>query len=90
MTPRQIEITIDALHLEGFPPQQRWRIAAALEQALGHLCATQGVPLALQQARTSVPVPGGTFQVAPGASAAAIGAQIAQAVYTHLTQGSTV
>lgn len=90
MTPRQIDIAIDALSLEGFPPHQRWRIAAAIEQEFGRLCALQGLPPGLQPSGTPVQVPSGTFQVAPGASAAAIGVQIAQAMYTGLAQGPTL
>lgn len=44
MKPREIEVHIEELILDGFEPAKRWRIGDALEKELRGLLAANGVP----------------------------------------------
>ena len=78
-----IELRVDELVLHGFEPKDRHRIGRAVEHELGRLFAERGAP-PLAQSGEIADLDGGSFEVAPGAGAAAIGAQVAQAVYGGL------
>ena len=70
--------------LDGFPPGDRYRIAAAVEAELARLFTEQGVPPGLASNGTVPTLDGGSFNVALGARPGTIGAQVAQAVYVGL------
>lgn len=77
-----IELYIDKLVLQGFPPGNRHRIAQAVERELTRLFTEQGAPPSLSQGGNFDQWNGGTFTMVSNASAASIGVQIAQTVYT--------
>ena len=76
-----VELHIEDLVLHGFAPGDRYRIGEAVERELAWLFAAQGVPSSLLATMEVASLDGGAFQMAPGARADAIGAQVAQAVY---------
>ncbi len=76
-----IQLQIEELVLHGFAPGDRYRIGEAVERELARLFAEQGVPSSLLASLEVASLDGGAFQVAPGARADAIGAQVAQSVY---------
>jgi len=84
MTPKSIELHIEELVLRGFSPGDRYRIGEAVEQELSRLLADRGVPQSLVQGGEIASVDGGAFEVAPGARAEVVGAQVAKAVYGGL------
>jgi hypothetical protein len=84
MTPKNIELHIEELVLEGFSPGDRYRIGEAVEQELTRLLADRGVPESLAQGGEVASVDGGAFEVAPGSRADVVGAQVAKAVYGGL------
>lgn len=77
----QFELTIDELVLHGFRAGDRHLIAAAVEQELTRLLAASGPEPGLAAGGQRARIDGGSFQVVPGASAEAIGTQVAQAVF---------
>ena len=79
-----VRLHIEELVLDGFPPGDRYRIAAAVEAELTRLFADRGVPPGLSSGGAVPAVDGGSFDVAPGARSDRIGAQVAQAVYGGL------
>ncbi len=80
-----VELHIEELVLEGFPHLDRTQLGDAVRDELARLMAERGVPPGLAQGGTVARLEGGEFQVAPGANARTIGAQIAQAVYRGLS-----
>ena len=84
MTPKNIELHIEELVLHGFAHGDRYRIGEAVEQELTRLLADRGVPESLAQGGEVANVDGGVFEVAPGARADVVGAQVAQAAYGGL------
>jgi hypothetical protein len=78
---RPLELHIEKLVLHGTPPAGRGRIAAAVERHLGRLLAEGGVPPGLAGAGRVLHLPGGSFEVPAGASAEAIGAEVARALH---------
>lgn len=86
MRPGNIELHIEELVLHGFESGDRYRIGAAVEAELARLFAEQGVPPSLAQGGEMAHLDGGTFDVAPGSTAEAIGAQVAQALYGGLNR----
>ena len=85
MTPGNIELNIEQLILHGFPPGDRYRISAAIQQELTRLLAEQGVPPSLVQGGMIEQLNGGSFEMAVGARAEVIGTQIAQSIYGGLS-----
>lgn len=81
-----IELYIDELVLQGFPPNNRRRIAQAVERGLTRLFTEQGAPPSLAQGGSFDQWNGGTFTMAPSASAASIGTQIAETLYAGFTR----
>ncbi|MGH6831562.1 MAG: hypothetical protein ACRECM_00850 [Methyloceanibacter sp.] len=76
-----IELHMEELVLHGFAPGDRYSIGEAVERELHRLFAEQDEPLRLAQRSEIARLDGGAFEVARGARAEAIGAQIAQAIY---------
>jgi len=79
-----VRLHIEELVLEGFPPGDRYRIAAAVEAELARLFAEQEIPPGLAGGGTMPMLDGGSFDVAPHARPDHTGAQVAQAVYGGL------
>jgi len=84
MTPRNIELHIEELVLDGFVHGDRYRIGEAVEQELSRLLADRGVPQSLAEGGEIASVDGGAIEVATGSRAEAVGAQVAKAVYGGL------
>jgi hypothetical protein len=97
VTRPDVSVHIDELILHGVAPAERHRIGEAVRLELTRLIAERGLPAsthavappphavaAPQQAVAVPPWGGGVVEVASGASAAEVGAQIARAVYARL------
>jgi hypothetical protein len=81
MTRARVQVQIDRLVLEGVRPADRARVQAAVTRELGRLLAAHGAPSAGGAAtRRGAEVP----TSASGADPAALGAQVAGAVYRQL------
>lgn len=85
-----IRLHIQELVLHSFAPNDRYAIADAVEHELSWLLAAdlstpQRSP-SLTENSDRARVDAGNFQVAPGAKAVSIGAQIAEAVHGGLTR----
>ena len=85
-TQHALELHIEELVLHGFPPQDRYRIGSAVEAELAYLFTEEGVPPSLARGGEMACLNGGSFEVAPGSRAEAIGTQVAQAVYGGLSR----
>jgi hypothetical protein len=85
MTPG-IELHVQELVLHGFAPGDRSRLGRAVQRELARLLAEQGVPPSLARGAEIERVDGGSLEVASGAAAERIGAQVAQAVYGGLAR----
>jgi len=83
-----IELDIDELVLHGFAPGDGEHIGAAIKRELARLFAEQGLPAGLRADGAIARLDGGAFPVAPAATTAAIGAQVAQAVYGGLARSA--
>ena len=81
-----MRLRIEELVLDGFPPGDRYRIAAAVEAELARLFAEQGTPPGLTSGGAVPALDGGSFDMAPGARPDRIGAQVALAVYGGLAR----
>lgn len=81
MTQPNIELHIEELLLHGFAPGDRYLIGEAVQRELTRLFAEQGVPPLLANGRGIAYLNGGSFHVASGSKAEAIGTQVAQSVY---------
>ena len=79
-----IELHIEALRLRNLPYEQRHQIAAAIEQALLHIVSERGLPPSLAQGGYIPHLSIDQLPLTSGASAEAIGEQIAQAIYSKL------
>ncbi len=87
MKARAVDLRIEKLVLDGFAPADRYRIAEAVESELARLFAEQGVPPSLLAGRTPALPDGASLEVARGAPAGQIGAQVARAIYKGLDVG---
>ncbi len=85
--PRAVNLHIEELVLHGFNPADRYLIGEAVERELGRLFTEQGVPPSLLGGDEPARLNGGTFEIATGAPAEEVGAQVAQAVYGGLADG---
>ena len=83
-----LDLHIEELLLRGLPDAQRARIAAAVQSELQRLLAEGDLPPALAGGIRLPEVQLGELKIAPSAKPAAIGAQIAGAIYTSLVGGS--
>jgi hypothetical protein len=77
----KVTLRIDELVLHGFPPGDRYRIAAALEAELVRLIEARGIPSGLTDSGTVPVLDAGSFHLAPGTRPQQIGMQIAQALF---------
>ncbi len=81
-----IDLHIEELILDGFPPEQRGAIAAALQDELARQLAESAALPSLAEGGRFAQLDGGSFTLTPGAQAEAIGAQIAAQVL-HTVHG---
>jgi len=81
MRPANIELHIEELALHGFAPGDRYRIGEAVQRELALLFAQQSLPAWLAQGGELALIDGGSFEMAAGAPAEAIGSHIGQAIY---------
>lgn len=84
MRPRNIELDIEELVLDGFAGNDRQSIGEAVERELSRLFIEQGVPPSLEQGGRIEGLNGGEFKISSDSSAEVIGARAAQAVYGGL------
>lgn len=77
MSRRRVVVTIDELNLHGFDAHRRSAIGEAIERELGRRFAT----FAATEPAVSGRIDAGSFDHAGGASAAAIGARVAERVH---------
>jgi len=80
----KIDLHIEELVLEGFPPGDRHCIGAAVERELARLLAERGLPPGLAQGADLPRLDGGSFEIKPGGWAEDVGGQMAGAVYGGL------
>lgn len=78
---RPIDLHIEELVLDGFPPGDRHRIGAALERELTRLLTERGAPAGWAGGGEVPRLDGGTFEAKPGARPERVGAQIASSVF---------
>jgi hypothetical protein len=76
-----VRIHIETLVLHGFAPGERYALGDAVHQELTRLVAEHGMPPVLARRGVREHIDAGSFTVAPGRRAAAIGAQVAQAIH---------
>jgi hypothetical protein len=79
-----IVIEIDELVLHGFPPGERYRIGEAVRAELTRILGERGLPGAWRDG-AAPRLDGGSFTIASGMPAVAIGAGAAAAVYQTLS-----
>jgi hypothetical protein len=85
-SPHAVELRIEELVLHGFEPGDRHRIGDSVERALTRLFAERGVPPSLTNGGEVPRLDVGSFHLAVGAGAEAVGDQIARAVYEGLNR----
>jgi hypothetical protein len=90
MSRSPIELSIEALVLRNLPHEQRYQIAASVERTLLRLVSEQGLPPSLAQGSYIPRLTIDQFPLIAGASADAIGEQIAQAIYSKLASGKKI
>lgn len=83
---QNIELDIRELVMYGFDHIDRNRVGAALECELTRLLSEQGIGPSLARPADLARVNGGKFNVSGDSKAEAIGAQVAQAVYSGFTK----
>ena len=81
---RTVKLHIEELVLHGFPPQDRQRIAQAVQQELTRLLSQGPVPSALTGGGAIPQLDGGEFHVRHGATPEQTGAQVARNLYGGL------
>jgi hypothetical protein len=89
LKPQAIELHIEELVLDGFSRASRPQIGDAVERELARLLAENGLPGYSGGAVEIERLDGGAFRVAPGASANAIGKQVAQAIHRPIAPVET-
>ncbi len=80
-----IELRIEALRLRNLPYEQRHQISAAVEQALLRIVSERGLPPSLAQGGYIPRLTIDQLPLTSEASAEAIGEQIAQTIYSKLS-----
>ena len=81
-----VELHIEELLLEGFPPSARHQIGDALARELTRLLTEEGVPPSLASFGEGARIDAGQFRSEGGAEANEVGAQVARSVYGGLTR----
>lgn len=84
MRPKNIELYIEELVLDGFEQVDKRRIAEAVECELKDLFTERGIPRSLADGGKINHLDGGDFQLAPDSRPETIGTRVAQAVYGEL------
>ena len=79
---QNVELHIGQLFLHGFDHVNRHRVGEAVKCELTRLLAVQDVPSLLSHSGDFKRLDGGAFNVPSGSKSEAIGAQVAQSVYT--------
>ncbi len=83
-----LSLHVDALVLHGFPPGDRFTIGQTVQSELARLFANRGVPKSLLDLGDIENLSGGTFELKPNRQPAAIGTQVAWAVYQTLQRAT--
>ncbi len=81
---RNIELHIEELVLDGFPSQDKNRIASVVQQELQHLLSKGELPQRMMRSDDITRLDGGAIQVEPGAPAKSTGSKIARNLYGGL------
>ncbi len=84
LKPRNVQVHIEELVLHGFRPGERYDIADAVQRELAGLFESHGVSPSLLQSGAVARLDGGAFKVAARSRTAAVGYQIAKALYGGL------
>jgi hypothetical protein len=84
MKPKNIELHIEELVLDGFEQGDKQKIAEAVERELTSLFAKKGIPASFSEGGMINHLDGGTFQAASDSKPETLGAKVAQAVYGGL------
>jgi len=88
LTPQTVDLHIDELVLDGLDGVDPSHVDFVVQRELVRLLRDRGVPLSWQQGDESAArLNGGTFTVSSGLPTNALGAQIAQAIYTSFSGG---
>jgi hypothetical protein len=86
MKPKNIELHIEELVLDGFEESSRRAIGEAVERELSRLFNEHGIPPSLENGGKIDSLDGGTFEMTPGLRAGTVGKRVAQAVYRGLNK----
>jgi len=81
-----IDLHIEELVLHGFRPQDRYRIARAVEQELTRLLSEGDLPSSLTQGGMIPEIDGGDFLMRRGTTPESIGEQVSQNIYGGLNR----
>jgi len=81
-----VTVCIEELILHGFEPRDRYAIAVALEREFARLFTENEIPPSLLKGGDVIHVDAGGFEVSPGGTPEAVGAQVAQAIYGGLNR----
>jgi hypothetical protein len=84
MKPKNIELHIEELVLEGLEGSDHRIIGEAVERELSRLFAEQGVPPSLENGGKIDNLDGGAFEMTPGSRAEVVGSRVARTVYGGL------
>jgi hypothetical protein len=85
-TPRAVNLHIEELVLHGFSRGERFEIGDAVERELSRLFSEPDNSQSLAETASKDSVDGGSFRISQGARSAAIGTQVANAVYGGLAR----
>ena len=86
MKPKNIELSIEKLVLEGFATEDGERIRAGVEHELSRLLIERGMPESYVQKHDMAQVNGGRIDIAQGSDVSSMGKQIARAIYGAIKQ----
>jgi len=78
-----LNLRIEELALDGFPPADRYAIGDALERELARLVAERGVPPLLERGGDWARMDGGSFPAAAGSRPETIGVKVARTLYAR-------
>ena len=81
-----LKLHVDTLVLHGFPAASRSMIGKAVERELARLFAAKGMPPSLAQLGYIEYLDGKSFDMKPNCQPAALGAEVASAVYRTLAR----
>ena len=80
-----VELHIEELVLQGFPPGDYHLIGDAAQHELSRLFIERGVPPSLARGGETQRLDAGSFEVSPGQTTETIGARVARSVYGALS-----